>query len=107
MTVYAPEVSFVKKVFDLYNIVNIFSSSTFRDKVLRSAPYSFLCLESPVQFSFTRRYSSHAARPEVATLKNSADQEDLSRDLRPGLAVPVQPLIGQSSSWKQPGAPDC
>ena len=81
MTVYAPEVSFVKKVFDLYNIVNIFSSSTFRDKVLRSAPYSFLCLESPVQFSFTRRYSSHAARPEVATLKNSAQIKRICQEI--------------------------
>ena len=81
MTVYAPEVSFVKKVFDLYNIVNIFSSSTFRDKVLRSAPYSFLCLESPVQFSFTRRYSSHAARPEVATLKNSVQIKRICQEI--------------------------
>ena len=90
-------------------IVNISSSSTFRDKIIRSAPCSFLSVWSLLTFLLfiiiLVSLSCTAGGCHIEELK--ADQKDLSRVSGPGLAVPVQPLIGQSSSWKQPGAPDC
>ena len=90
------------------NIVNFCSSSTQRDKIIRSRPYFFFSVWSLLDNSlYTSILVSCCTAGGCHIEELSTDREDLSRDLRPGLAVPVQPLIGQSSSWKQPGAPDC